>query len=293
MDTALENIPEKAIPGDLICPLFESSNDTNQEIIYRFIPGHGCKTQQFEMNSQRIDAIVATLKGPIVVEPIEKESSSDSQDLLTNGNESETTFSENVPSEIEKEGRIIKQFLVSISNSNMHSSKFTDDQFINNLPREGDVVLARVTRINLQRITVDILAVETTPLPIDSGIGSNGSGITAPGGGSGAATFSISQASADLGETFRGIIRSQDVRATDRDRVKVMESFKPGDIIRAQVLSLGDGTHYYLTTASNQLGVVFAKSFNGAGEQMYAIDWQTMISPHTGITEKRKCAKPF
>jgi exosome complex component CSL4 len=67
--------------------------------------------------------------------------------------------------------------------------------------------------------------------------------------------------------------------------------FKPGDIVRATVLSLGDGNNYYLSTARNDLGVVFAKS--AAGQQMYALDWETMKCSVTGKTESRKCAKPF
>ena len=32
--------------------------------------------------------------------------------------------------------------------------------------------------------------------------------------------------------------RVQDVRATEKDKVKMFESFRPGDIVRAQVVSL-------------------------------------------------------
>lgn len=44
-----------------------------------------------------------------------------------------------------------------------------------------------------------------------------------------------------VGETvlqteWQGVIRVQDVRATEKDKVKVYESFKPGDIVRAQVV---------------------------------------------------------
>jgi exosome complex component CSL4 len=35
---------------------------------------------------------------------------------------------------------------------------------------------------------------------------------------------------------WQGVIRSQDVRATEKDKVKIYESFKPGDIVRAQVV---------------------------------------------------------
>jgi exosome complex component CSL4 len=39
--------------------------------------------------------------------------------------------------------------------------------------------------------------------------------------------------------------------------------FHPGDIVRAEILSLGDQRSYYLTTAKNDLGVVYAKSVAG------------------------------
>ncbi|KAK9451552.1 uncharacterized protein V1518DRAFT_408868 [Limtongia smithiae] len=92
-------------------------------------------------------------------------------------------------------------------------------------------------------------------------------------------------------EEYGGVIRAQDVRETEKDRVRIEASFRPGDLVRAQVLSLGDGTNYYLTTARNDLGVVFAIS-EAAGAPMYPIDWRTMKCPVSGTTEERKCAKP-
>lgn len=155
------------------------------------------------------------------------------------------------------------------------------------LPQEGDRVLVRVVRLSLKQAYVEIVALEGSgTVPVDSGIGSNGSGVVSAGGGSGGLSLHAS----DLGETFKGIIRSQDVRSTERDRVKVVESFKAGDIVRAEIISLGDGTNYYLTTAKNDLGVVFARS--RSGDMMYALDWQTMVCPRTGEMEARKCAKP-
>lgn len=41
------------------------------------------------------------------------------------------------------------------------------------------------------------------------------------------------------------------------------DCFRPGDVVRAKVLSLGDARSYYLTTAANSLGVVHAKSLAG------------------------------
>ena len=42
-------------------------------------------------------------------------------------------------------------------------------------------------------------------------------------------------------------------------QVDLYSSFRPGDIVRAAVLALGDSQSYILTTARNELGVVQAK----------------------------------
>lgn len=271
-------------PGYLICPAYDVRQEDGREIVYKFICGQGSQTINYKFQGKDIKALTATLLGRLraeVVESSEKE-------------ENEETPSERNPSSSSPSGRLIKSVKVSVlQNEQLVQDVKVKEDFANNLPKENDIVLARVTRISSQRANVEILAVENRTVPKDSGIGSNGSGVVATGGGSGAATFSVSQASSDLGETFRGIIRSQDVRATERDSVKMIECYKPGDIVRAQILSLGDGTNYYLTTAKNDLGVVFARAANGAAGLMYAIDWQTMAYPTTGVTENRKCAQPF
>ncbi|RYP77120.1 hypothetical protein DL771_001410 [Monosporascus sp. 5C6A] len=125
------------------------------------------------------------------------------------------------------------------------------------LPEVGNVVLCRVTRISPRQATVAILVVDDTVLE---------------------------------GE-WQGLIRVQDVRATEKDRVKVYESFRPGDIVRAQVISLGDQANYYLSTASNELGVIMATS--EAGNTMYPVSWKEYRDPETGLSEPRKVAKPF
>ena len=40
-----------------------------------------------------------------------------------------------------------------------------------------------------------------------------------------------------LTEGFRGMIRKENVRETDRDRVDIQKSFRPGDIALAKVVS--------------------------------------------------------
>ncbi|KAG6146312.1 hypothetical protein E4U28_000798 [Claviceps purpurea] len=89
---------------------------------------------------------------------------------------------------------------------------------------------------------------------------------------------------------WQGVIRVQDVRATEKDKVKIHESFKPGDIVKAQVISLGDQANYYLSTASNELGVIMATS--EAGNDMVPVSWKEYKDPETGASEPRKVAKP-
>lgn len=71
------------------------------------------------------------------------------------------------------------------------------------LPEVSSTVLCRVTRIQPRQASVAILVVGETVLD---------------------------------GE-WQGLIRVQDVRATEKDKVKIFESFRPGDIVRAVVVS--------------------------------------------------------
>uniref|UniRef100_A0A8C5Q2I7 Exosome complex component CSL4 n=1 Tax=Leptobrachium leishanense TaxID=445787 RepID=A0A8C5Q2I7_9ANUR len=93
-----------------------------------------------------------------------------------------------------------------------------------------------------------------------------------------------------LKTTFRGTIRKEDIRATEKDKVEVYKSFRPGDIVVAKVISLGDAqSNYLLTTAENELGVVVAHS--EAGASMVPISWCEMQCPKTHIKEQRKVAR--
>ncbi len=58
--------------------------------------------------------------------------------------------------------------------------------------------------------------------------------------------------------------RLQDVRATEIDKLEMYACFRPGDLLRAEVVSLGDSRSYFLSTARSELGVVYAKSVEGA-----------------------------
>lgn len=83
---------------------------------------------------------------------------------------------------------------------------------------------------------------------------------------------------------------TQDVRAAEKDKVKIYNSFRPGDIVKAEVISLGDARSYFLSTAKNELGVIYATSV--AGATLVPISWQEMQCPKTKTIELRKCAKP-
>ncbi|KAI0734561.1 hypothetical protein C8Q72DRAFT_873074 [Fomitopsis betulina] len=125
-------------------------------------------------------------------------------------------------------------------------------------PAPNSIVLGSVTRLSPQQAMLSISVVDGVPLP--------------------------------PGEEFTGVIRVQDVRATEKDKVKIADCFRGGDVVRGLVLSLGDARSYYVTTARNDLGVIFATS--EAGSTMEPVSWQEMRCPKTGNIEKRKCAKP-
>lgn len=112
-------------------------------------------------------------------------------------------------------------------------------------------MLCRVTRTNPRQANVAIFALDVSTGG-KGGAGGEGGGLEE---GSMATTTPI-----PTGDTFPGVIRVQDVRATEKDKVKIASSFKPGDIVRAAVISLGDQSNYYLSTGRNELGVVVARS---------------------------------
>jgi exosome complex component CSL4 len=92
-------------------------------------------------------------------------------------------------------------------------------------------------------------------------------------------------------EAFQGQIRREDIRATEKDKIRMDESFRVGDLIRGTVISLGDQSNYYVSTAENAFGVVMARSEEG--RLMYPVSWKEFRDPVTGRGEPRKAAKPF
>ena len=92
-------------------------------------------------------------------------------------------------------------------------------------------------------------------------------------------------------ESFQGQIRREDIRATEKDKIKMEESFRVGDLVRGTVISLGDQSNYYVSTSENEFGVVMARSEEG--RLMYPVNWKEFRDPVTGRGEARKAAKPF
>ncbi|EDK37918.2 hypothetical protein PGUG_02016 [Meyerozyma guilliermondii ATCC 6260] len=254
------------VPGQYLAPLRDPQG--------HYISGPGTTITKVEVEDQAISVISATLVGSVKVVRDENEPKDDTDEQKS------------------------PAYVISVAPRKELPSV---------LPKQGDVVLVRITRLNQKQAFCEILSVEDNKNVLsDSGIGAVGTTAhqsVAVSGGASALTSQAAVASfqstlgkavaADLGETFKGIIRTQDVRLTDRDRVQIVDCFRPGDIVRGMISSLGDGSNYYLTTARNDLGVVFARGEGGAGGILYPLDWETMVDSTTGRIEKRKCAKPF
>lgn len=72
-------------------------------------------------------------------------------------------------------------------------------------PTPNSIVLGSVTRLSPQQAVLSISVVDGVPLP--------------------------------PGEEFTGVIRVQDVRATEKDRVKIADCFRGGDVVKGLVVS--------------------------------------------------------
>lgn len=160
----------------------------------------------------------------------------------------------------------------------------------NTLPAVDSIVLARVTRVQKRQATVSILVVLDDPSPANLDIGKIASDNDNIASILTTAANPENHSSTDE-LRFQALIRKEDVRAVEKDRVVMDEMFRVGDIVRGSVLSLGDQSFYYLSTARNDLGVVMARS--EAGNMMFPVSWKEMRDPVTGSGEQRKVARPY
>lgn len=271
-------LPAYVVPGQIICPVVEKV----QEGVWReFAAGRGARLQK---SADGVSAIYSNQLGKVHIVSLQGKKEDDEMEVDEDNSEGKK--------------KVALKFQVNVENESKNPYKGTPHgdrpagSSGSGLPEVGDLVLAKVIRISLTNANVEILAIENHGnVTADSGLGVNAPGAPVSNASGSAATGGSGAGGVEIGDGFGGVIRVQDVRATERDKVKMQECFKPGDIIRAQVISLGDGSNYYLSTAKNELGVLFAKSRSGG--QMIPVDWQTMQCSLTGQTESRKCAKPY
>ena len=106
----------------------------------------------------------------------------------------------------------------------------------------GDIVVAQVVKLGINQLNVEILAVGDIVLK----------------------------------DVSKGVIRREDIRLSEVDKLVVRECFLPGDIIKAQVISLGDARQYYLSTAAVDLGVILAKSCKD-GTILVPFSWKVIL----------------
>jgi exosome complex component CSL4 len=136
------------------------------------------------------------------------------------------------------------------------------------LPVVGSIVLCRITRVQQRQAIVTVLVVNPSP------------------------SSSIVPYTSTTNEElqFQAVLRREDVRAYEKDKIIMNEMYRVGDIIRASVISLGDERNYYVSTAGNEFGVVVATSEED--NAMVPASWREMRDVVTGKGEGRKVAKP-
>mmetsp|Transcript_21427 Transcript_21427/g.58869 ORF Transcript_21427/g.58869 Transcript_21427/m.58869 type:complete len:186 (+) Transcript_21427:3-560(+) len=121
------------------------------------------------------------------------------------------------------------------------------------VPTVNSIVLAKITSINARMARAQVLSVGTESVM----------------------------------EPFPAIIRAQDIRIENSDTLQVSKCFRPGDVIRAAVISLGDSRSFYLSTARAELGVVYASS---EGMPMVVVDAERMRCQKSKVVQPRKVA---
>jgi exosome complex component CSL4 len=99
------------------------------------------------------------------------------------------------------------------------------------VPRVGQMVMGRVSRITAGIVNVEISCVEQQVLPVPCS----------------------------------GIIRVEDVFPTEVDHtaVQMTNCFRPGDVIKARIMAMGDSRQYFLSTAAEDLGVAWTRGDDG------------------------------
>lgn len=156
---------------------------------------------------------------------------------------------------------------------------------LNVLPDVSSLVLARVVRVRSRQVDLGILCVSTeSSKPSPPSRGSAAEQQTR--------NYYDNTSYHVNADAYPATIRREDIRATEKDKIVCAEMFRVGDVVRAEVISVGDSANYYVTTARNELGVIVARS-EVTGDLMAPISWKEFQEVDGGRTEARKVAKPF
>lgn len=156
---------------------------------------------------------------------------------------------------------------ISIPRHNATGSAVRTSVATAKLPKVGSIILGRVTRVQQRQLSASILSVDPSPSDI----------------------LSYTQITNDDLQ-FQAVLRKEDVRTHEKDKIVINDMYRVGDIIRATVISLGDEKNYYISTAGNEFGVVVATS--ESGNAMVPSSWKEMKDVVTAKGESRKVAKP-
>jgi exosome complex component CSL4 len=146
---------------------------------------------------------------------------------------------------------------------------------ITKVPPAGSVVICRCVRITQRFAGVDIEAVVVRSPAISPD--------------------HTEEQAVKLVKPLKGTIRQQDIYALEELEVAVVhQCFRPGDVIRAQVIGRGDASAGLLlsTGTSVHLGVIYAES-RSTGDVLQIVSWNGVLNPRTDEREMRKCARPF
>ena len=132
------------------------------------------------------------------------------------------------------------------------------------VPCVGDVAVGRVTRITSNLVNVDILCLgervraATVPPSQHSHVRALSLTLTCPPTPAG---FDVHTDGTVLPQPFSGVIRVEDVfpGEVDTSAIQMANCFRPKDMVKARIMSLGDTRQYFLSTADVHLGVIWTR----------------------------------
>ena len=158
------------------------------------------------------------------------------------------------------------------------------------LPSVGASVLAQITRINPVRGADCLIhAVAPGPAPLLQ---------SAPTANSTSPRPSRNFIASPL--PHPALIQPTHLRQLQTPAIPIHDLVRAGDVVKARVLAVGDGSQYYLSLAGTENGVVMARGEGGGngdgdgegGGWMAASSWREMRDGRTGRVEGRKVARP-